>query len=64
MIFLKYCWIIPIACYILLFCCVPPSQVVYKKGHDERKRKYTSLADPPELELAKKNFANLSNVRP
>lgn len=38
------------------------SQVKYKKGHDERKAKYTSLADTPEMELAKKNFANRSNV--
>lgn len=37
-------------------------QVKYKKGHDQRKAKYTSLADPPEVELAKKNFANRSNV--
>lgn len=44
-------------------CCAPPSQIVYKKGHDERKAKYTSLADSPEMELAKKNFANRSDVR-
>ena len=37
-------------------------KVKYKKGHDERKAKYTSLAEPPEVELAKKNFANRSNV--
>lgn len=28
-------------------------QVQYKKGHDERKAKYTSLPDPPEMVLAK-----------
>lgn len=44
-------------------CCAPPSQIVYKKGHNERKAKYTCLADPPEVELAKKNFANRSDVR-
>lgn len=30
-----------------------PPQVQYKKGHDERKAKYTSLPDPPEVVLAK-----------
>lgn len=29
------------------------TQVQYKKGHDERKAKYTSLPDPPEVVLAK-----------
>lgn len=28
-------------------------QVQYKKGHDERKAKYTSLPDPPEVVLAR-----------
>lgn len=30
-----------------------PPQVQYKKGHNERKAKYTSLPDPPEVVLAK-----------
>lgn len=38
------------------------SQIKYKKGHDERKAKYTSLAEPPEMEQAKKNFTIRSNV--
>lgn len=37
-------------------------QIQYKKGHDERKAKYTSLAEPPEVELAKKVFAQRSDV--
>lgn len=39
-----------------------PPQVNYKKGHDERKAKYTSLADPPEMELAKKANQQRSDV--
>lgn len=39
-----------------------PTQVHYKKGHHERKAKYTSLADPPEVELAKKAEEQRSDV--
>lgn len=42
--------------------CLPPTQVHYKKGHHERKAKYTSLADPPEVELAKKAEEQRSDV--
>lgn len=43
--------------------CVPLLlQVHYKKGHHERKAKYTSLADPPELELARKADQQRSDV--
>lgn len=38
------------------------SQVHYKKGHHERKAKYTSLADPPEVELARKADQQRSDV--
>lgn len=37
-------------------------QIVYKKGHDERKSKYTSLPDPPDVEQAKKVTRQLSDV--
>ena len=37
-------------------------QIHYKKGHDERKAKYTSLADTPEMELAKKVSNQRSDV--
>lgn len=37
-------------------------QIQYKKGHDERKAKYTSLAEPPDVELAKKVFTQRSDV--
>lgn len=37
-------------------------QVHYKKGHHERKAKYTSLADPPEVELARKADQQRSDV--
>lgn len=37
-------------------------QVKYKKGHDERKAKYTSLADPPEMELARRVADQRSDV--
>lgn len=37
-------------------------QVHYKKGHHERKAKYTSLPDPPEMELAKKVSQQRSDV--
>lgn len=39
-----------------------PLQVHYKKGHDERKAKYTSLPDPPEVELAKRVEHQRSDV--
>lgn len=39
-----------------------PPQVRYKKGHDERKAKYTSLPDPPEVELAKRADHQRSDV--
>lgn len=42
--------------------CLPPTQVHYKKGHHERKAKYTSLADPPEVEMAKKAEEQRSDV--
>jgi len=44
--------------------CLLPSyfQIVYKKGHDERKSKYTSLPDPPDVEQAKKVTRQLSDV--
>lgn len=38
-------------------------QVRYKKGHDERKAKYTSLPDPPEVVLAKTVDQQRSDVR-
>lgn len=38
-------------------------QVQYKKGHDERKAKYTSLPDPPEVVLAKTVAQQRSDVR-
>lgn len=37
-------------------------QIVYKKGHDERKSKYTPLPDPPDVEQAKKVTRQLSDV--
>lgn len=37
-------------------------QIIYKKGHDERKAKYTSLPDPPEVELAKRVAHQRSDV--
>lgn len=37
-------------------------QIVYKKGHDERKSKYTSLPDPPDVEQARKVTRQLSDV--
>lgn len=39
-----------------------PPQVKYKKGHNERKAKYTSLADPPEVELARRVADQRSDV--
>lgn len=39
-----------------------PLQINYKKGHHERKAKYTSLADPPEVELARKVDKQRSDV--
>lgn len=42
-------------------CCLLP-QIQYKKGHHERKAKYTSLADPPEMELARKVDQQRSDV--
>ena len=47
--------------YVCVRACVP-LQVQYKKGHDERKAKYTSLADPPEVELAKRVANQRSDV--
>ncbi|KAJ6660796.1 hypothetical protein lerEdw1_017422, partial [Lerista edwardsae] len=38
------------------------SDIVYKKGHDERKAKYTALPDPPDVELAKKVTRQLSDI--
>lgn len=38
-------------------------QVHYKKGHNERKAKYTSLSDPPEVELARRVANQRSDVR-
>lgn len=38
-------------------------QVKYKKGHDERKAKYTSLPDPPEMVLARTVDEQRSDVR-
>lgn len=38
-------------------------QVKYKKGHDERKAKYTSLPDPPEVMLARTVDQQRSDVR-
>lgn len=38
-------------------------QVMYKKGHDERKAKYTSLPDPPEVVLARTVDQQRSDVR-
>lgn len=46
-------------CKCLLLSCF---QIVYKKGHDERKSKYTSLPDPPDVEQAKKVTRQLSDV--
>lgn len=46
----------PHLCVLLLL------QVHYKKGHHERKAKYTSLADPPEVELARKADQQRSDV--
>lgn len=43
--------------------CVCPPQILYKKGHDQRKAKYTSLANPPEMELAKRVAHQRSDVR-
>lgn len=37
-------------------------QVQYKKSHDEQLAKFTSLANPPEVDLAKKVFAQRSDV--
>lgn len=48
----SYCKILPLS-YL---------QIVYKKGHDERKSKYTSLPDPPDVEQAKKVTRQLSDV--
>ncbi|MEQ2205322.1 hypothetical protein XENOCAPTIV_017720 [Xenoophorus captivus] len=39
------------------------SKVKYKKGHDERKAKYTSLPDPPEMELAKRVAHQRSDLK-
>lgn len=41
---------------------LPCFQIVYKKGHDERKAKFTSLPDPPDVEQAKKVSRQLSDV--
>lgn len=41
---------------------LPSFQIVYKKGHDERKAKFTSLPDPPDVEQAKKVTRQLSDV--
>ncbi|TRY59272.1 hypothetical protein DNTS_016356 [Danionella cerebrum] len=41
----------------------PELRRVAKAQKDLSDAKYTSLADPPELELAKKNFANRSNLK-
>ncbi|KAJ4921939.1 hypothetical protein JOQ06_021532 [Pogonophryne albipinna] len=38
-------------------------QISYKKGHDQRKAKFTSLADPPEYELARKAANQRSDLK-
>uniref|UniRef100_A0A3B3QDB1 Nebulin n=1 Tax=Paramormyrops kingsleyae TaxID=1676925 RepID=A0A3B3QDB1_9TELE len=37
-------------------------QIQYKKSHDEQLAQFTSLANPPEVDLAKKVFAQRSDV--
>ena len=37
-------------------------QIKYKKGYDQQKLKFTSLADPPDMELAKRVFTQRSDV--
>ncbi|XP_045560737.1 nebulin isoform X2 [Salmo salar] len=39
------------------------SDILYKKGHAERTAKYTSLAVPNDMELAKKNFEHRSDLK-
>ncbi|XP_052378700.1 nebulin-like isoform X2 [Oncorhynchus keta] len=39
------------------------SDILYKKGHAERTAKYTSLAVPNDMELAKKNFEQRSDLK-
>lgn len=38
------------------------SQINYKKGHKEQKLQFTSLADRPDIEMAKKVSQQLSDV--
>ncbi|KAG8000933.1 Nebulin, partial [Nibea albiflora] len=42
---------------------VAKAQEVLSDGHDERKAKYTSLADPPEVELAKRVSDQRSDLK-
>ncbi|XP_036830632.1 nebulin isoform X33 [Oncorhynchus mykiss] len=39
------------------------SDILYKKGHAERTAKYTSLAVPNDMELAKRNFDQRSDLK-
>nr|XP_046219169.1 nebulin isoform X25 [Oncorhynchus gorbuscha] len=39
------------------------SDILYKKGHAERTAKYTSLAVPNDMELAKRNFEQRSDLK-